>query len=486
MPQGQFIICSMREDGLCLLLLMILPHGCPGLSIDATVSGTSVRYDTSLLAWKVAVPGSFEADCIIPQLSLTPHVRQDYSVFESCEQLTQQIFHSPFTPPDKFGTNASCFEFLKELQSNSFVESQTLCGDPYTDNSLVWQHEAMLLNYKSPQIFALFHNISHARIDFRVLYIKRLTIHFAVHLKTFNFVLERPSQLKSVTHAYTISQNLCIFLGLPNIDHGLLFSYEYHEHLTSCNVRCGKSFVRRPWLRSSMPLFSFDNVSSTVTNYSQHAHVLQRQVTCEPVVPPFNAVVSSMPIVVPQQYSVPYTLTDDFFENINSLALDIEDWFSTQNLTVTAVINIENTRYDDVKFTSVINAMLSEINTDDFQIIVNSQQPTSRRLLTNFDELDVKLMMVISESETSPAHLDFLIHKMENEVLSQKTSSYVSSIEPIKIETMYHVPFVPDPQKDSTFSIPMLVVMGLLTISVIVGLVYIMCVKRPSSQNYKE
>ena len=109
-------------------------------------------------------------------------------------------------------------------------------------------------------------------------------------------MLERPSQLKSVAHAYTISQNLCVFLGLPNIDHGLLYSYEYHEHLTSCNVRCGKSFVRRPWLRSSMPLFSFDNVSSTVTNYSQHAHVLQRQVTCEPVVPPFNVIKSTMHI----------------------------------------------------------------------------------------------------------------------------------------------------------------------------------------------
>lgn len=390
-------------------------------------SHETARYDASLNVWQIGVDGTFQADCILPQYSYNHTKKAEYSIFMNCVELTQLVFNSPYVPPTKFHNDSACFSFFSTLSRTSYMESQLLCGDPYSDNIIVWQP-----GHTSGHIMVK-HDLLNVTISFRILFIKRMNLNYAVHVSEFSFTAPKIKKIATVMSSNLIIENYCVKSGLTTVKNGLLEVYNYHETLSSCNVKCGDAFVRSPWAATSLPEISF---LTNATNNHTSELINSDVVTCREVRPPFNAVLIAFELIVASQYQIVYTLPDSFFKSVNALASETEEWFQSQYLSAVCAIDVAQTRYSDEKFETIIERLMDGVDTDNIDIIAS---PTARRLLQDaYSELDATMLLVLSSTH-SPKHISDLVNNLNNEVLNRRSDDNIDSVQNVHIKSMYHV-----------------------------------------------
>ena len=451
---------------LCIVLLYcqcIITPASSFLPIDTHRNTISIRYQTSMQGWLIDVPNSFESDCVLPQISKQHLLSSDASNFFTCKQLTRLIYDTDYFVPDVIPQSSECLDFLLTLSTTSYVESQTVCGDPYLDNALLWMKPELFVHHYSDTISNLLGNNTSTRLDVRILFIKRLDLNFAVHIKTFNIDIRIPSNLETVKQAYVIAENYCISIGLKNIPHGLLYQYSFHNTMTSCNVRCGKGYLRYPWSATSLPSNTSDDINS---------------VSCQPIQTPLTAITGKMSLVVSSQYALSYALGDDFFNELNGLQKTIEYEFTENNASAIMAIKIPNSKFDDDDFDNLIKQITADLPEDDFQVVESSSR---RRLLTYHQILQSQFVIISSDTVSSPATLSQRIKRIENEVLANRQGNIIEKVEDVTPKRMYHLPQVEPPRQGISFDIALII--GLSSFGAIVVLLLLakLCPSKTSS-----
>lgn len=415
-------------------------------------TGTAIRFDSSLNMWIIGVSGEFQADCILPQYSYGRALNTEDSVFMSCHELTQIVSESSFLKPTRYNVSLPCYSFFQTLSVVSMVESQLLCGDPYEDNRLVWHHKSVMVK---PSIF-------NQTTSFRILYIKKLHNNFAVHVKVFSYEPHTLSKLPNILQGNMIIENYCVKQGFRTVKHGLLHVYNYYESLSSCNVLCGDAFIRKPWLATSAPLVTITNHLNNISNQS----VQEREVRCEPVNAPFDTVLSTMNFEVSSEFQMAHNLPDEFFIEVNALAVEIEAWFKDRGLIVTCVIDVPGSRFSDITLQQATNKLVAQVDSDEFEVITNKRP--IRRLLQYFEELDVSVIVIFS-TPLSPAHISSYMNQMNDELLTRRASSpYITGIKNLHLETMTHVPSKAQPPPDSSFNLIFVIGLGIFIVALVV------------------
>ena len=451
-------LCIVLLYGLCISTL-----ASSFLPIDTHRNTISIRYQTNMQGWLIDVPNSFESDCVLPQISKQQLLSSDASNFFTCKQLTRQIYDTDYFIPDVIPHSSECLDFLLTLSTTSYVESQTVCGDPYLDNALLWMKPELFVHHYSDTISNLLGNKTSTRLDIRILFIKRLDLNFAVHIKTFNIDIRIPSNLETVKQAYVIAENYCISIGLRNIPHGLLYQYSFHNTLTSCNVRCGKGYLRYPWSATSSPSNASDNTNS---------------VSCQPIQTPLTAITGKMSLIVSSQYALSYTLGDDFFNELNGLQKTIEYEFTENNASAIMAIKIPHSKFDDDDFDNIIQEITADLPEDNFQVV---ESKNGRRLLTYHQILQSQFVIISTDTVSSPATLSKKIKRIENEVLANRQGNIIEKVEDVSPKRMYHLPHVEPPGQGISFDIVLIIGLSSFGAIIIILLLTKLCHSKTST-----
>ena len=315
----------------------------------------------------------------------------------------------------------------------------------------------LFVHHHSDTISNLIGNNTSTRLDVRILFMKRLDLNFAVHIKTFNIDLRIPSNLQTVKQAYVIAENYCISIGLKNIPHGLLYQYSFHNTMTSCNVRCGKGYLRYPWSATSSPSNTSDSINS---------------VSCQPIKTPLTAITGKMSLVVSSQYALTYALGKGFFQELNGLQQTIEYEFTENNASATMALKIPNSKFDDDDFDNIIKEITADLPEDDFQVVESSSR---RRLLTYHQILQPQFVIILSDTLSSPATLSQKFKQVESEVLNNRQGNIIEKVEDISLKRMYHIPQVEPAKGGISFDVALIIGLSSLGAIIIILLLIKLC-----------
>ena len=421
--------------------------------LDQTDNAIVSQYRTDLDSWSVKLDDTYNANCILPQIAKHSMIRLEQSTFMVCSELSSVIISSEFLLPNRIPfANASCLGFLKTMTDISFVESQAICGDPYLDNAVVVTSDGLLISRQSDTIRNIFRNDSQARLDFRVLFIRKMMNNYAVHQKIFNLELRIPSTVANLDGGHFIVENFCAHVGLRTIPHSILRKFLYHESLYSCLVECHHNFIRTPW--NSRP--SFQNISQ---NDQFEAYSI-----CLPVSDEFTASLFDLTIVTSTQMSVAWTASDDFFGNLRSLELIIQNFTNMHDINSNVFLKLPLSRYDDKSFGNLVNAIIAMRNSDAInfyktQIVQSKPLFTSRRLLSSVvDEsnteassvhalITLRGLMLTRNVQKSPSTISRLLHNLPVEI--SYSDGLITSVEQAHVDRIYRVAKQDPPSQES-------------------------------------